>query len=78
MMNLVVAFRSFAEGSDKESKCWTDLSIRRDQRSCKPHFVSPRAKICHMFVTGDFRSDCQSFGGRSFEGRAQGTRYPAD
>jgi hypothetical protein len=45
MANLVVAFRSFAKGSDKECKCWTDLSIRRDQRSCKPQFVNPRATV---------------------------------
>ena len=61
MTTLVVAFRSFANRSDKESKCRTDLSIRRDhQHSFQPHFVSPRAKICHMFVTGDFRSGCQT------------------
>ena len=59
MTKLVVAFRSFANRSGKESKCWTDLSIRRDQRSCQPHFVNPRAKICQMFVTGDFQSGCQ-------------------
>jgi hypothetical protein len=104
MTNLAVAFRSFANGSDKESKCWTDLFVRRDQRSCKPHFIIPRAKICHIFVTANFRSGCQSwrfsvflrpssrcrhwrrwcvgdavnmcFGGRSFEGRGQETRYP--
>ena len=52
MTNLVVAFRSFVKGSDTESKCWTDLSIRRDQPSCQPHVVSPRAKICHVCYRG--------------------------
>jgi hypothetical protein len=58
--DLVVAFRSFANGSDKGKQMLGRLSIRRDQRSCKPHFVNPSTKICHMFFTGDFRSGCQT------------------
>jgi hypothetical protein len=60
MTKLIVAFRSFANRSDKESKCRTDLSIRRDHHSCQPHFVNPRAKMCHVFVAGDFRRGCQT------------------